>query len=80
MMIQKTKYDTYMAQEYVPIKSENIRYFVDYRGLRSYAESRGLKISELTEDEKREFVYPRVAHNDFEHNHAWVTQNSPSKR
>ena len=60
MLIQKTKYDAYMAKEYVPVRSEDIPYYVDFRGLRAYAESQGKKVADLSSEEKQQFVRPRL--------------------
>ncbi len=59
MMIPKTKYEEYMAKEYVAVKPEDIPFYVDFRGLRSYAESQGKSVSSLTDEEKRRFVFSR---------------------
>ena len=59
MMIPKTKYDAYMAKEYVSVRPEDIPFYVDFRGLRSYAESHGKRVSDLTDEEKRRFVFSR---------------------
>ena len=52
---QMTKYKESLLKTPKPIPFSQIKGTMDYRGLLAYAKSKGKKISELTQDEKKQF-------------------------
>ena len=49
-------YNSYINNDYSPIDINQLPYFVDMKGLRNYAQEKGVSISSLTESEKRKFI------------------------
>ena len=58
MNFQTKKYKEYMSQEYRPVMLSEIPFVVDHRALRDYAESKSAAITDLTDEEKRQFMRP----------------------
>lgn len=56
MIGQMTKYREYLEKTYEPIDSKQLTYYVDMRGLRDYAKTKGVSIVELSDDEKNKFL------------------------
>lgn len=52
------KYKEYMSQDYRPILLSEMPYLVDIRALKSYADSKGVAITDLSESEKEQLVFP----------------------
>lgn len=49
-------YKEYLSQDYIPIDSTKLPYYVNMRALRDYANSKGVSISALSENEKNQFL------------------------
>ena len=58
MNFQTKKYKDYMAQDYQPVMLSEMPFVVDHRALRDFAKSKGVPITALTEEEKKQFVHP----------------------
>ena len=58
MLIQEKKYKDYWSQEYEPVDETTIPYLVDIRAIKAYADSKGVAIVSLSEEEKQEFMIP----------------------
>ena len=52
---QMTKYKESLSKTLKPIPFSEIKGTMDYRGLLAYAKSKGKKVSELTQHEKKKF-------------------------
>lgn len=59
MIGQMKNYKEYMAQEYTPVLLEDMKYGYDIKGLKAYAKEKGVAIDDLTEEEKKQFVFLR---------------------
>ena len=55
-------YNSYINNDYSPIDINQLPYFVDMKGLRNYAQEKGVSISSLTESEKRKFIKQNLLH------------------
>ena len=55
-------YNSYINNDYSPIDINQLPYFVDMKGLRNYAQDKGVSISSLTESEKRKFIKQNLLH------------------
>ena len=58
MLIQEKKYKEYMSQEYEPVDESTMPYLVDIRAIKQYADSKGVGITMLSEEEKQLFMIP----------------------
>ena len=58
MLIQEKKYREYLSQEYEPVDESTMPYLVDFRAIKAYADSKGVEIASLSEEEKRQFMIP----------------------
>ncbi|MBR1388587.1 MAG: hypothetical protein IJ569_03080 [Prevotella sp.] len=58
MLIQEKKYKEYMSQEYEPVDESMQPYFVDFRAIKAYADSKGVSIVSLSDEEKQQFMIP----------------------
>ena len=58
MSIQVKKYNDYMLQEYEPVDESKMPYFVDIRAIKAYADSKGVAIVSLSDEEKQRFMIP----------------------
>lgn len=58
MLIQEKKFKEYLSQEYEPVDETAMPYLVDFRAIKAYADSKGVAIASLTEEEKRQFMIP----------------------
>ena len=58
MLIQEKKYKDYMSQEYEPVDESAMPYLVDIRAIKTYADSKGVAIVSLSEEEKQRFMIP----------------------
>ncbi len=56
MIGQMTKFKNYNEKEYEPIDVNSLSHFVDMRGLRDYAKEKGVKIVDLSKEEKEQFL------------------------
>lgn len=63
MELQTKKYKDYMSHDYTPIQLSDIPYVVDHRGLKVYADKKGMSIASLPEEEKRQFIHPNPDYN-----------------
>lgn len=57
MNLQTKKYKEYMAETYVPILLSDQPFIVDHRALKAFADSKGVLIPELSEEEKKPFLH-----------------------
>ena len=58
MSIQEKKYKDYLSQEYEPVDESAMPYLVDIRAIKAYADSKGVSIVELSDEEKKQFMIP----------------------
>ena len=58
MLIQEKKYKEYLSQEYEPVDESAMPYLVDIRAIKAYADSKGIAIVFLSEEEKQQFMIP----------------------
>lgn len=58
MLIQEKKYKEYLSQEYEPVDETTMPYFIDIRAIKAYADSKGVAITSLSEEEKQQFMIP----------------------
>ena len=58
MFIQEKRYKDYMSQEYEPVDESTMPYLVDIRAIKQYADSKGVGITALSEEEKQQFMIP----------------------
>jgi hypothetical protein len=49
-------YKEYMSQEYEPVDESTIPYLVDIRAIKQYADSKGVGITDLSDEEKQQFM------------------------
>ncbi|MBO7051592.1 MAG: hypothetical protein J6W24_02895 [Prevotella sp.] len=62
MLIQEKKYKDYLSQEYEPVDESAMPYLVDIRAIKAYADSKGVSIVSLSEEEKQQFMIPNPNH------------------
>ena len=58
MSIQEKKYKDYLSQEYEPVDESAMPYLVDIRAIKAYADSKGVSIVDLSDEEKKQFMIP----------------------
>ena len=58
MLIQEKKYKDYLSQEYEPVDESTMPYLVDIRAIKQYADSKGVSIAALSDEEKQQFMIP----------------------
>ena len=58
MLILEKKYNDYMSYEYEPVDESKMPYLVDIRAIKAYADSKGVDIVELSDEEKQRFMIP----------------------
>ena len=58
MLIQEKKYREYLSQEYEPVDESMMPFLVDFRAIKAYADSKGVEIASISEEEKRQFMIP----------------------
>ena len=58
MPIQEKKYKEYLSQEYEPVDESTMPFLVDIRAIKAYADSKGVSIVELSDEEKQQFMIP----------------------
>lgn len=58
MLIQEKNYKEYMSQEYEPVDESTMPYLVDIRAIKHYADSKGVGITALSDEEKQRFMIP----------------------
>lgn len=58
MLILEKKYKDYMSQEYEPVDESSMPYLVDIRAIKAYADSKGVDIVNLSDEEKQRFMIP----------------------
>lgn len=58
MLILEKKYKDYMLQEYEPVDESLMPYLVDIRAIKAYADSKGVAIADLSDEEKQQFMIP----------------------
>ena len=58
MPIQEKKYKEYLSQEYEPVDESAMPYLVDIRAIKAYADSKGVAIASLSDEEKQQFMIP----------------------
>ena len=58
MFILEKKYRVYLSQEYEPVDESVMPYLVDYRAIKKYADSKGVGIVSLSDEEKQRFMIP----------------------
>ena len=47
-----------MSQEYEPVDETTMPFLVDLRAIKAYADSKGIGIASLSEEERRRFMIP----------------------
>ena len=62
MSIQVKKYSDYLSKEYEPVDESTMPYFVDIRAIKAYADSKGVAIVSLSEEEKKQFMIPNPSY------------------
>lgn len=62
MLIQEKKYREYLSQEYEPVDESTMPFLVDFRAIKAYADSKGVEIASLSEEEKRQFMIPNPSY------------------
>lgn len=62
MLIQEKKYNDYLAHDYEPIDETKMPYLVDLHAIKAYADSKGMSIISLSEEEKKQFLRPNPAY------------------
>ena len=58
MLIQEKKYKEYLSQEYEPVDESTMPLLVDLRAIKAYADSKGVGIASLSDEEKQRFMIP----------------------
>ena len=58
MLILEKKYNDYMSYEYESVDESKMPYLVDIRSIKAYADSKGVDIVELSDEEKQRFMIP----------------------
>ena len=58
MPIQEKKYKEYLSQEYEPVDESTMPFLVDIRAIKAYADSKGVAIVSLSEEERQQFMIP----------------------
>lgn len=58
MLIQEKKFKEYLSQEYEPVDESKMPFFVDIRAIKAYADSKGVAIVSLSDEEKQQFMIP----------------------
>ena len=58
MPTQEKKYNDYLSQEYEPVDESAMPYLVDLRAIKAYADSKGVAITSLSDEEKQRFMIP----------------------
>lgn len=58
MLIQEKKYRDYLSQDYEPVDESAMPFLVDMRAIKAYAESKGVAIVSLSDEEKKQFMIP----------------------
>ena len=53
MLILEKKYKDYMSQEYEPVDESLMPYLVDILAIKAYADSKGVAITDLSDEEKQ---------------------------
>ena len=48
----------YLSQEYEPVDESAMPYLVDIRAIKAYADSKGVAIASLSDEEKQQFMIP----------------------
>lgn len=56
------KFKEYLTHDYKPIPLSEMPYVVDHRGLKAYADNKGVSITSLSEEEKKQFLHPNPAY------------------
>ena len=62
MLIQEKKYKDYLSQEYEPVDESAMPFLVDIRAIKAYADSKGVSIVSLSEEEKQRFMIPNPSY------------------
>ena len=58
MNFQTKKYKEYMTQDYRPVMLSETPFVVEHRALRDFARSKGVAITALSDEEKKQFLRP----------------------
>lgn len=58
MLIQEKKFKEYLSQEYAPVDETAMPFLVDLRAIKAYADSKGVGIASLSEEERQRFMIP----------------------
>ena len=58
MLIQEKKFKEYLSQEYEPVDESKMPFLVDLRAIKAYADSKGVGIDSLSEEERQRFMIP----------------------
>lgn len=58
MLILEKRYKDYLSQEYEPIDESAMPFLVDIRAIKAYADSKGVAIVDLSDEEKQQFMIP----------------------
>ncbi len=58
MLIREKKFKEYLSQEYEPVDESTMPFLVDLRAIKAYADSKGVGIASLSDEEKQQFMIP----------------------
>jgi len=67
MLIQEKKYKEYLSQEYEPVDESLMPQIVDFRAIKAYADSKGIAITSLSDEEKQQFIIPNPNYRKLEY-------------
>lgn len=62
MLIQEKKYKEYLSQDYEPVDESTMPYLVDFRAIKAYADSKGVSVVSLSDEEKQQFMIPNPSY------------------
>lgn len=62
MLIEEKKYKEYLKHDYEPIDLSEMPYLLDLHAIKAYADSKGVSIPSLSEEEKKRFLRPNPAY------------------
>lgn len=67
MLIQEKKYKDYLSQDYEPVDESVMPQLVDFRAIKAYADSKGVSIVSLSDEEKQQFMIPNPSYRKKRH-------------
>ena len=57
-VVEDCEVKEYLANDYEPVDETSMPYIVDIRAIKAYADSKGISIVSLTDEEKKQFLIP----------------------